>query len=117
MAMLPGNYQHRVYSTNKGAAINSGYACSPVQLAGGETAFEVCPAGSVITVLSINATSTAGVSEWFQDSAGTKQFIMQGALTARDYKQNFYCPWPVYITTDASVTVYVAPPAKGAVWG
>ena len=114
MAMLPGDYKRRVFSTNKGAAVNSGYANSPVFVAGGETAFEVCPAGSVITTLSINATSTAGVSEWFQDANGTRQYIMTAALTARDYKQNFYCPWPVYINTDVSVTVYVAPPSKGA---
>jgi hypothetical protein len=116
MALLPGDYKRRVFSTNKGAAVNSGYAVSPVYFAGGETGAEVAAAGSVITVTSVNVTSTGGVSMWFQDSAGTKQYILQGALTARDYKQNFYCPWPVYITTDVSVTIYVAPPAKGATW-
>ena len=114
MAMIQGNYSHRVYSTNKGAAVNSGYAVSPIHFAGGETGAVVAAVGSVITVTSINATSTGGVSMWFQDTAGTRQFIMEGALTARDYKQNFYCPWPVYITTDVDVTVYVAPLAKGA---
>ena len=117
MAMLAGDYKRRVWSTNRGAAVNSGYAVSPVHFAGGEIAAEVTAAGSVITVTSINVTSSAGVSMWFQDSAGTKQYIMQGVLTARDYKQNFYCPWPVYITTDVDVTVYVAPLSKGETTG
>lgn len=113
MAMLAGDYKRRIQSTNRGAAVNSGYAVSPVHLAGGETGAQVATAGSVITLTSINVTSTAGVQMYFQDSAGTKQYIMEGALTARDYKQNFYCPWPVYITTDVDVTVFVAPGAKG----
>ena len=117
MAMLPGDYKSRIGSTNRGAAINSGLAVSPVYFAGGETGAQVTGAGSIITTTSVNATSTSGVSMWFQDTAGTKQYIMQGALTARDYKQNFFCPWPVYITTDASVTVYVAPLAKGETMG
>lgn len=112
MAMIQGDYKRRVQSTNRGAAVNSGYAVSPVNFASA-TAAEVCPAGSVITQTSINVTSSGGVSLWFQDSAGTKQYIMRGVLTARDYKQNFYCPWPVYITTDTDVTVYVAAASKG----
>lgn len=113
MALLPGNYKHRVFTTNRGAAVNSGYAVSPVNFAGGETGVEVANAGAVITTTSINVTSSTGVSMWFQDSSGAKQYIMRGALTARDYKQNFYCPWPVYITTDVDTTVYVAPLSKG----
>jgi hypothetical protein len=116
MALIQGNYSFRTFSTNRGALVNSGYAVSPVHFAGGETGAEVAAVGSVITVTSINATSSAGVSMWFQDSAGTRQFIIEGALIARDYKQNFYCPWPVYITTDTDVTVYVAPLAKGTTY-
>jgi hypothetical protein len=111
--MIQGDYKRRIQSTNRGSAVNSGYAVSPVYFAGGETGAQVCSTGSVITGFSINATSSAGVSMWFQDSAGTKQPILSGALTARDYNQKFYCPWPVYITTDASITVYVAASSKG----
>lgn len=113
MALLPGDYKRRIFSTNRGAAVNSGYANSPVHFAGGETGAEVTGAGSVIVLTSLNVTSSSGLSMWFQDSAGTKQYIIEGALTARDYKMNFYCPWPVYITTDVDTTVYVAPTSKG----
>jgi hypothetical protein len=113
MSMLPGDYKRRVQSTNRGAAVNSGYGVSPVHVPA-NAATEVAAAGSVITLTSINVTSTAGVNMWFQDANGTKQMILAGALTARDYKQNFYCPWPVYVSTDVDVTCYVAPPSKGA---
>ena len=113
MALLPGDYKRRVQSTNRGAAVNSGYANSPVHVPATSAAFEVAAVGSVITLTSINVTSTAGVNMWFQDSNGTKQMIMTGALTARDYKQGFYCPWPLYISTDVDVTCYIAPPSKG----
>lgn len=113
MALLPGDYKHRVSSTTKNSAVTSGFANSPVHVSS-TTGFRVAVQASVITLLSINVTSTAGVNMWFQDSAGTKQPIMSGALTARDYKMGFYCPWDVYISTDADVTVYVCPPSKGA---
>lgn len=118
MAMLSGDYKRRVQSTNRGAAVNSGYAVEPVEIPNGISNFEICGAGSVITLTSINvAPGSGGINMWFQDSAGTKQGIITGAVTARDYKQNFYCPWPVYIEmpdTTANVTVYVASTAKGA---
>jgi len=113
MALLPGDYKRRVQTTNRGAAVNSGYAVVPVHIPGGSTNFEVAVAGSVITTTSINVTSTNGLHMWYQDASNTRQDIIQGALTARDYKQNFYCPWPVYVTTDVDVTCYVAAPSKG----
>lgn len=114
MAMLPGDYKRRVQTTNKGAAVNSGYAVAPVPVAPDEKPHQVCQAGTVITLMSINATSTAGVNMWFQDANGTQQEILTGAVNARDYKMNFYCPWPVYVSTDVNVTVYIAGIAKGA---
>jgi len=113
MAMLAGDYKRRIQTTNRGAAVNSGYAVSPVHVPASSGNFEVAPVGSVVTLMSVNVTSTAGVNMYFQDSAGTRQMIVAGALTARDYKMNFYCPWPVYVSTDADVTVYIAAPAKG----
>ena len=113
MAMLPGDYKRRVGSTNRAAAITSGYAVSPFPVPAGSANIQVAAAGSVITLTSINATSTAGVNMFFKDSANTKQQIMSGVTIARDYKQNFYCPWPVYVSTDVDVTVYVSPPSKG----
>lgn len=113
MAMLPGDYKRRIQSTNRASAVNSGYANSPVEVPGGTSGFEVCQAGGVVCLTSINVTSTAGVNMWFQDANGTKQQIMAAAVVARDYKQNFYCPWPVYISTDVNVTCYVAAPSKG----
>jgi hypothetical protein len=112
--MLPGDYTRRIQTAQKGALVGAGFANDPVHVPGGATNFKVCTSGSVITLVSVNVTSTAGVNEFFQDSAGTTQMIMAGALTARDYKQHFYCPWPVYISTDVDVTVYVCPPSKGA---
>lgn len=112
--MLPGDYTRRTQTAQKGALVSSGYAASPVHVPAASTNFKVCTPGSVITVLSVNATSSAGVNEWFQDSAGNKQTIMSGVLIARDYKQHFYCPWPVYVSTDADITVFVTPPSKGA---
>jgi len=113
MAMLPGDYTRRTQSAQKGASTSSGYAVDPVHVSSNNR-FHVCTSGSVITLTSINVTSTAGVNMWFEDSAGTRQIIMAGALTARDYKQHFYCPWDVYISTDVDVTVFVSPPSKGA---
>lgn len=114
MAMLAGDYTRRTQTAQKGALVGAGYANDPVHVPAGSTNFEVCTSGSVITLLSINVTSSTGVYEFFKDANGTVQEIMEGALTARDYKQHFYCPWPVYISTDADVTVYVSPPSKGA---
>lgn len=115
MALLPGDYTRRTQSAQRGAAVTSGFANDPVHIPAGATNFQICSSGSVVVLLSINVTSTSGVNMFFQDSAGTKQMIMAGALTARDYKQHFYCPWPVYISTDADCTVFVCPPAKGAI--
>lgn len=114
MAMLPGDYKRRVQSAGTAAGVSSGYRVSPVHVPGGAAAFEVVQAGGVVALTSINVTSTAGVNMWFQDSTGTRQIIMAGALTARDYKQHFYCPWPVYISTDVDVTCFVVAPSKGA---
>ena len=114
MAMLAGDYKRRLQSANKGALVGAGYVVDPVPVPPDGNAHEVAPAGSVVTVLSINATSTAGVNEYFKDANGTIQDIMTGATIARDYKQHFYCPWPVYVTTDVSVTVFVSPPSKGS---
>jgi len=113
MAMLPGDYKRRIQSATRGASVGSGYACDPVMVDPDNLPHQVCPAGSVVTILSINTTSTAGVNEWFQDSAGNRQEIMMGATIARDYKQHFYCPWPLYVSTDVNVTVFVAPASKG----
>lgn len=113
MAMLPGDYKRRVQTTNRGAAVNSGYAVEPVPVDPDNQNHEVCQAGGVVTLMSINTTSTAGVNMWFQDANGTKQGIVNGATAARDYKQNFYCPWPVYVSTDVNVTCYIAPTSKG----
>lgn len=113
--MQPGDYTRRTQTAQKGALVSSGYAADPVHVPAGSTNFQVCTSGSVITVLSINNTSSSGVNEFFKDASGTVQVIMAAVLTARDYKQNFYCPWPVYISTDTDVTVFVAPPSKGAV--
>lgn len=113
MAMLPGDYKRRVQTTNRGAAVNSGYAVEAVPVAPDSKPHEVCQAGGVVTTMSINVTSTAGVNMWFQDANGTIQEIVTGAINARDYKQNFYAPWPVYVVSDVNVTVYVAAPSKG----
>jgi hypothetical protein len=113
MAMLPGDYKRRIQTTNRGAAVNSGYAVLPVAVDPDEKPHEVCQAGGVVTLMSINATSTAGVNMWYQDSAGNTQQIVNGAINARDYKQNFYAPWPVYVSTDVNVTCYIAAPSKG----
>lgn len=113
MAMLPGDYKRRIQSTNRAAGVNSGYACSPVMVPPDSNPHKVCVAGSVVTLMTINVTSTTGVNMWFQDSAGTKQDILIGALTARDYKLHFYAPWPVYVSTDVNTTVIVADPSKG----
>ena len=113
MAMLPGDYKRRVQSANKSASVGAGFSNSPVHVPGDSQPHQVSQAGMVVTLLSINATSTAGVLEYFQDSAGTKQVIMSNALTPRDYKQHFYCPWPVYVVSDVDVTVYVAGTSKG----
>ncbi len=111
--MLAGDYKRRIQSAAKSAAVGAGYANDPVPVPADSQPHEVAPAGSVVTLLSINATSTAGVDEYFQDANGTKQTIMSGVTIARDYKQNFYCPWPLYVSTDVSVIVYVSPPSKG----
>ncbi len=114
MSMLAGDYKRRIQTAQKGALVGAGYQVDPVPVAPDNAPHEVAQAGSVITVLSINTTSTAGVNEWFQDANGTKQDIMTGATVARDYKQHFYCPWPVYVSTDVGVTVFVSPPSKGS---
>lgn len=113
MALLPGDYKHRVQSANKSAAVGAGWSNDPVHVPA-TNGFKVAVQASVITLMSINVTSTAGVNMWFQDSAGTRQIILAGALTARDYKMHFYCPWDLWISTDVDVTVYVCPPSKGA---
>lgn len=114
MAMLPGDYTRRTQTAQKGALVGAGYVVSPVHVPAGSTNFKVCTSGSVVTVFSVNATSSTGVNEWFQDSKGTIQMIMSGVLIARDYKQHFYCPWSLYVSTDVDLTIMVAPPAKGA---
>lgn len=111
--MLPGDYTRRYQSANKGALTSAGYTVDPVNIPVGASNFHVCTSGSVITVLSINATS-AGTNMFFKDANGTVQAIVTGATTARDYKGHFYCPWDVYISTDVNCTVYVSPPSKGA---
>lgn len=113
MAMLSGDYKHRVNTAQKGALVSAGYMVDPVHVPAGATNFKVAAAGSVIKTFSINATST-GTNEFFQDSAGTIQMIMAGATVARDYKQDFYCPWPLYVSSDVDCTVYVCPPSKGS---
>jgi hypothetical protein len=115
MAMLPGDYTRRTQTAQKGALTSSGYACSAVHVPAGATNFQVCSSGSVITVTSVNGATTSGLFMYFQDTAGTRQSIILGGTGSRDYKQNFYCPWPVYVSVDADTTVYVAPPSKGAV--
>lgn len=112
MAMLPGDYKRRVNSTQRNSSVTSGFANVPVHVPAGATNFEVCQASSVVVNLSINATS-AGTNLYFKDSAGTVQEIMSGATTARDYKLHFYCPWPLYISSDVDCTVTVSAPAKG----
>ena len=114
MAMLAGDYTRRTQTAQKGALTSSGFTVDPVHVPAGSSQFQICTSGSVVTLTSINVTSTAGVNMFFKDSAGTIQIIMSGALTARDYKQHFYAPWPVYVSTDVDVTCYVSPPSKGA---
>jgi hypothetical protein len=113
MAMLAGDYKRRVQTAQRGALVGAGFSNDPIHVPAGSSNFEVCPAGSVVTLLSINVTSSAGVNEWFQDANGNKQMILVGALTARDYKQHFYCPWALYVSTDADLTIMVCPPSKG----
>lgn len=113
MAMILGDYKRRVQTAQRGALTSSGWANDPVTVPPDSQPHQVCQAGGVVTLMSINATSTAGVNMWFQDSAGTKQGIINGALVARDYKQQFYCPWPVYVSSDVNVTCYVTATSKG----
>lgn len=114
MPMLPGDYTRRTNSTQRTLSAISGFGADAVHIAAGATNFQICSSGSVITNLSVNVTSTAGVNLFFKDSSGTIQMIMAGALTARDYKGSFYCPWPLYISTDVDCTIFVCPPSKGA---
>ena len=113
MAMLPGDYKRRVQTAQRGALTSSGWANDPVPVEPDNQPHEIVAAGGCVTLMSINATSTAGVNMWFQDANGTKQGIVNGATIARDYKQHFYCPWPVYVSSDVNVTCYVAAPSKG----
>lgn len=111
--MLPGDYKRRTNSTQRNSAVTAGFASDAVLVSGNSQPTEVVQATTVVTLMSINTTSTNGVSVWFQDTNGTKQYIIQNATVARDYKMGFYCPWPVYVLTDANVTFYVSPPSKG----
>jgi len=112
MAMNAGDYKRRVQATNTAAGVNAGFQNSAVHIPAGETNFKVTSATSVVTLLSINATSAA-TNVWFQDSAGNKQEIAMGLTVARDYKWSFYCPWDLYISTDVDCTVIVHAPSKG----
>jgi hypothetical protein len=112
--MLAGDYKRRSQSTTRGAMVNSGFAVDPVHVPSGATNLQVCAAGAVITALSVNVLSSTGVNLYFKDANGTIQMIMAGALTARDYKLGFYCPWPVYISSDVDATVFVCPSSKGS---
>jgi len=114
MAMLAGDYTRRLQSARVGASIGAGYLVDPVPISPSETGQEACPSGSVVTSISLNATSTAGMNVWFQDANGNKQGVYTGCLVARDYRNQFYCPWPLYVSCDQNVTVFCAPPAKGS---
>lgn len=109
------DYSKRTHSSQHNSAVASGYAVDFVHIPSGATNFEVAPARSVVTLLSINVAPGSGNVIL---TCGTDQ-VMQAAL-ARDYKMGWYAYAPVFIslpdtTTDA--TVYVAPPSKGAVAG
>ena len=113
MAMLPGDYKRRIQSANRGASVGAGYAVDPVPVPGDSQPHKVAVHGSVITVIILLATSSAGMNVWFQDANGVKQMLIPGALIAKDYKVHFYCPWDLYISSDEPVLVGVAPPSKG----
>ena len=112
MAMLPGDYKRRTNSTQRNSATTAWICKRPSPCTTGSANFQVCPATSIVNNISINATST-GTNVFFKDSAGTIQMIGAGLTTARDYKMCGYCPWPLYISTDADITVTVSPPSKG----
>jgi len=112
MAMLTGDYKRRTNSTQRNSATTAGYANDPVHVPAGSANFQVCQATSIVNNISINTTS-AGTNVFFKDSAGTVQMLGVGLTTARDYKWCFYCPWPLYISTDVDITVTVSPPSKG----
>jgi hypothetical protein len=115
----PGNYKGRTKSAQLAAAVSSGFRCDPVHVPAGVSNFVVCPAGSVVTIMSINvAPSAGGITTSFANSntGGPGDIIVNSAVLARDYKQNFYCPWPLLVSTPGNgedVTFFVYPPAKG----
>lgn len=107
MAMLPGDYTRRTVSTQRNASITAGTGNDVINVPAGYTNFELCPETSVFVGLSINATSS-GTNLFFKDSNGTVQVIAPALTIARDYKLPFYCPWPLYISTDVDCTAVIS---------
>lgn len=111
MAMLAGDYTRRVCSTQRNSAVTAGTGNDPVHIPANSTNFKICQESAVFVTLSINATST-GTNLFFQDTNGTTQMVAVGLTVARDYKLHFYCPWPLYISTDVDCTAIVSPAGK-----
>lgn len=112
MALLPGDYTRRTVSTQRNSSISGGTGNELVPIPAGSANFEICQQGTVLHSLSINSTSSSTIL-FFKDSAGTEELLTPGGLTiARDYKFNFYCPWPLYISTDVGCEATVSASGK-----
>lgn len=120
MAQL-GDYKGRTKSAQLAATVSAGFRTDPVHLPGSGAAlvnFEVAPAGSVVTVMSINVAPTSGTvtTAFANGTNGAPGDVVGNFVLARDYKQNFYCPWPLLVNTPGNgedITFFVYPPAKG----
>ena len=105
------DYSKRTHASQYNSAVASGFACDFQHVTGSAGDFQEIPAGSVITLMSINIAPQSGYVQLFCGS----DMVMQ-ALTPRDYKMNWYAYAPVKVDipdTNADVTIYFAVPAKG----
>lgn len=109
------DFSKRTHASQYNSAVASGFACDFQHVTGSAGNFQEIPAGSVITLLSINVAPGSGTVQLFCGS----DMVMQGS-TARDYKMNWYAYAAVRVDipdTTADVTIYFATPAKGQTAG
>lgn len=109
------DYSKRLKSTQRNSAVTSGYMQDFRHVTGAAEKVQICPAGSVVSLTSVNIAAGSGNVVMLCGSDIVAEFAI-----ARDYKQHFYAYAPVYLDipdTAADVTVYFSPPSKGSVAG
>lgn len=109
------DFSKRLKSTTRNSAVTAGYMCDFRHVTGAAEQVQICPAGSVVTLTSINIAPGSGSAIMFCGSDIVAEFTV-----ARDYKQGFYAYAPISLSIpDATgdVTVYFSAPAKGSVAG